>query len=782
MRFYNNPHLLARQELIDTFVARKPLLDELIDGLRRGGNQHHLLIGNRGSGKTTLLLRLATAIEDDPKLTKKAIPLRFPEEQYNVSRVSDFWMNAVDALADALERQGDHAEAKRVEASLAAVDPLEEVERAAQALAVLEGWARRSKRLIVLLVDNFDLILERLVDSLWAVRETLSAENRLVVIGASSRFIDEAIDYKSPFYDFFHVHELGPLSEDDARRVVLSLADRDHTPRVADVVARDPGRFKALYVLTGGTPRTLALLHTVLAAEHQDRVERDLESLLDQLTPYYKARFDDLPPQMQVIVDKVALHWHPITAAECQTATGFDVNTVSAQLSRLVKNGVLTKVALPGVSRLGFQVSERFFNIWYLMRASRRLRRRLAWFVEFLRIFYGEEDLRQRAEALLRTATPEQRAQPAQLLAFASAVADDRLRRRLELRAVSALTEQSISTIREVMDLEGEDVHLMPVIDRMHALRDIRRRIMHANVTWPDGMTATSVATTIASNPLAPLHIKKGLASAIERGEIPNELLAALMETAEMGRHFGTPLLEAIASGELPTFADAASLDEATELIELGLHREVVTAMLIYTTEMISRPLSEETLENLVRQSPDHARGFLHASLVLLHNNWPRARALAAMVAKHAPLDLDAWLPLLGRCVQHDLAREAVELLVDIDLAERWAPLFEALSAIAEKSRARLDGLAPEMRVAALALVDQLGGARHLSPAGGLRYHIDPADTLPAVGGERGGRGRTGAPEPAKASPRPKSPRRATHRRNGPAPKGTRRPERRGKP
>ena len=34
-----------------------------------------------------------------------------------------------------------------------------------------------------------------------------------------------------------------------------------------------------------------------------------------------------------------------------------------------------------------YQVAERFFNIWYLMRASRRVRAKLRWFVEFLRVF-----------------------------------------------------------------------------------------------------------------------------------------------------------------------------------------------------------------------------------------------------------------------------------------------------------------------------------------------------------------------------------------------------------
>src|SRR5262249_19714543 len=157
--------------------------------------------------------------EDNKQLAKKCIPLRFPEEQYNVSRPSDFWMNTIDALADALERQGDTAAAKHLESSLDELESLDEVERSKRSLALLEGWAKQSKRLIVLLVDNLDLVLDRLSDSLWELREALSLDNRLVAIGASSRFVEETIDYQSPFYDFFRAHELGPLSEDEARAI-----------------------------------------------------------------------------------------------------------------------------------------------------------------------------------------------------------------------------------------------------------------------------------------------------------------------------------------------------------------------------------------------------------------------------------------------------------------------------------------------------------------------------------------------------------------------------------
>ena len=387
-----NPHLLSRQDLIASFIARRPLLDELVDDLRRGAHQHHLLIGSRGSGKTTLLLRLAVAIEDDQKLARTALPLRFPEEQYNVARPSDFWLNCLDALTDVLEARGDQKGKRKLEAAVALVEQLPEGERSDVALAALTGWAKQAGKLLVLLVDNLDPILQRLRDSQWGLREALSADNRLVLIGATSTYLEDAVAYESPLYDFFHVHELGPLSEKDARALVTRLAKLTGTPHVQAALETDPGRFHALYALTGGMPRMLALLAGVLAADAPS-VDADLERMLDQMTPYYKARFDELPPQRQIIVDAVALHWHPITAAVCAERTRLDVNLASAQLDRLVKQGLLAKVSLPGASKLGFQIAERFFNIWYLMRASRRGRQQLAWFVEFLRMFHVEAEL-----------------------------------------------------------------------------------------------------------------------------------------------------------------------------------------------------------------------------------------------------------------------------------------------------------------------------------------------------------------------------------------------------
>lgn len=698
-----NPHLLSRQELIEIFVAREPLLDDLLDDLRRGGSQHHLLIGGRGSGKTTLLLRLATAIEDNKQLARKCIPLRFPEEQYNVSRPSDFWMNAIDALVDALERQGDTAAAKHLESSLDELESLDEAERSNRSLALLEGWAKQSKRVIVLLVDNLDLVLDRLSDSLWELREALSLDNRLVVIGASSRFVEETIDYQSPFYDFFRVHELGPLSEDEARAVVLSLARRANTPKVAEVLERDPGRFKALFVLTGGTPRTLALLHTVLALDQNDRIEHDLDRLLDQLTPYYKARFDDLPAQSQVVVDKVALHWRPITAAECQTATRLDVNVVSAQLSRLVKAGVLSKVAVLGPGKLGFQLSERFFNVWYLMRASRRLRRRLSWLVEFLRMFYGEEELRRRAEELIRTAPADSLTDPAKFLAFATAISDEALRRRLEFQAVCLLADKGTTVLREMMDLEGEDVHLVPVIDRVRALRDIRTRITSANIQWPLGLSSNDAAEIIVRSPLLPMTLKQQASHQIANASASMMEDVCSLVTTMQKIPFDAPgrLLAAISTGEVPSLSDVHSLEEARQIIDLMDSRSQATTLIIASTEHTQAPLREHVVQQLIDSEDSGVDAIIAVSGTLIEqHNWSRARELILLVTRHATakLRIIELATFFQYCITAGLAREALALFSETGLAERWAPLYEALRAVADDDVSLLDKLAPEMR------------------------------------------------------------------------------------
>ena len=89
--------------------------------------------------------RLAFAIEDDPQLSALWLPLVFPEEQYNVKSLGDFWLNCADALSDALDRMGDLGAAEALDKKVEDV-PVEPARRSAAALALLVGETERLGR------------------------------------------------------------------------------------------------------------------------------------------------------------------------------------------------------------------------------------------------------------------------------------------------------------------------------------------------------------------------------------------------------------------------------------------------------------------------------------------------------------------------------------------------------------------------------------------------------------------------------------------------------------
>ncbi len=486
--FYN-PNLLSESDLIRGFVARRPLLDDLLDDLRRAGRdgaaQHHLLLGQRGLGKTTLLRRLAIAVRDDAALSTIWLPLGFPEEQYNVGRLADFWLNCVDALSEALDRDGRAAEAADLDARLEALGTQPEP---ARALELLRSEAARLNRRLVLLVDNIDLVLDRVgdQDQEWALRRILSEEKSLTIIGASSRVLEAFYEHGRAFYDFFQVHELKGLDDNETFAVLRHLADEVDSAQVKRILDEQPARLRTLRMLTGGNPRTIALLFRIFQREGNDSdAQRDLEELLDLYTPLYKARFEELPPQAQRLVDAMALHWDPLTAGDLAEKIALPVNAVSAQLKRLEDLGVVEKAPWFGEKKTGFQIAERFFNIWYLMRASRRVRRRLVWLVKFLAAWFSEEELKTRAERLLRRgAEDEMGAERYSELSFAYAqlAPGERLRERLEHAGLRAAMADD--KIRATIDFSDLPPFSLDKTQRMEKMRSLAEAVPRARADW----------------------------------------------------------------------------------------------------------------------------------------------------------------------------------------------------------------------------------------------------------------------------------------------------------
>ncbi len=387
-----NPALLPPVETALACSLRRPPATRLLGLLRRlggaGAPQHQLVLGAPGSGKTMLLRTLRTALLDDPELAARWLPLTFPEAQWDVARPADLWVNALDYLVVALERVlGDAPAARALEAALAAL-PEDEDHRAPAALALLAAESDRLGRRFVLLVDTLDVVLTRLKKDEWHVREVLSAEPRLLVIGTSARAIEATYRYDAAFYDFFQLHELRRLPRHELLAQVEALAPGPLRAGLMRAAACRPALEAALDLL-GTQPRTLALLAEAATRVHDDAATAPLQGApdiscralvlptLDALSPALQAKMDALAPQSQQLVHALATAWHPLRPHELAARARLAPNLVSAQLHRLVQDGLVDKVPLLPGARHGVRLADRLFQVWLLLRLGQPHRRRL---------------------------------------------------------------------------------------------------------------------------------------------------------------------------------------------------------------------------------------------------------------------------------------------------------------------------------------------------------------------------------------------------------------------
>lgn len=485
LSLYNSGRMTPEQ-VMAAFAARRQQLDRIVGDLAaekpKSRAQHHLIVGQRGMGKTMLLARIAAELRTDPKLSARFIPLVFVEEQYAVDRLSKFWLNCLDSLADARELSGDAGGVAEIDATVARLTAAGM--RAAKddqpfADEVYEAFTRLAKaggQRPVLLVDNLQLVFERLDGGQQhSLRELLMRPGSPILVGTSPSPPPQSQDYGAAFYDQFKVHYLRPLEEAEMRALLLHLADAAKRDDVRQRVLQHPQRLTVLRQLTGGNPRTTLTLFFLYAEDFAPSVFGDLEGLLDRVTPLYKARFEELTPQQQVVASAIANHWDPVTAATLVDMTGLPAGTISSQVDRLEKTGVVERTELFGETRTGYQLAERFFNIWFLMRsASRRQRREVEFLTRFLENFYEPADRSRLARHLMG----EDRFSPDRFIwsrAVAASLTEpetaEELTRHAELTALQEAAREARARLRELIDFDRLPAATL-------AFDDLRKKLM----------------------------------------------------------------------------------------------------------------------------------------------------------------------------------------------------------------------------------------------------------------------------------------------------------------
>lgn len=393
-RIYNPAHL-TRDELKASFVARADTLAEMLRVI--GGQkpdrpcQHMLLIGPRGMGKTTLGLRFLYAIEDDPELCRRWQPVAFHEESYGIASLADFWIHALRHLTAAT---GDPHWEERAESFTR--DELDLERASAYALSELMDFSHGSGKRLILFVENLDAVIGQIHDErqIHSMRATLIERPEILLLGSANSFFEAIGGYGEPLYEFFRILKLKGIGQEGARKILETAGSSYRGPDAPESLRVEYGRLETIRQLTGGNPRLLGLACRLLIESPLGSAGEDLERLIDEQTPYFKARIEDLPGQSRKVFHCLSEGWRPLLAKEVADAARLTSSHASAQLKQLVDKGYAREVHLPRSKRARYDVSDRFYNIYYLFRFSRSGRVRLERLVAFLHDLFGSSGMR----------------------------------------------------------------------------------------------------------------------------------------------------------------------------------------------------------------------------------------------------------------------------------------------------------------------------------------------------------------------------------------------------
>ena len=378
-----NPGFLTDDQIIASFCVRTAEFESLVESLRESdasSSPHSLVIGPRGSGKTHLLLRVTAEVRRDPALSG-LFPIVFAEESYEVTTCGEFWLECLGRLAEqAPSQERDNLRLTYDELRTVTDDQA----LADRCVGSLLDFADRHETRLVLLVENLNMLFSDIDDPDvgWRLRQTLQTESRIILFGSATSRFDEIDNPEHALYDIFRVITLRPLDTAECETLWETVAGKPSTTEAV----------RPLEILTGGNPRLL----TIIARFGAERSFRDLmENLLDLVdehTEYFKSHLESLPSQERRVYLALARLWKPSTTREVADLARLNTNTCSAQLKRLVQRGT---VAIEGGTprRRQYYLTERLYNIYYLMRAGSGTDRIVKALCEFMICLYSQKEL-----------------------------------------------------------------------------------------------------------------------------------------------------------------------------------------------------------------------------------------------------------------------------------------------------------------------------------------------------------------------------------------------------
>ena len=391
-----NPGFLSDEEIVASFCVRTSEFESIVEmlrGCRESSNPHQIVIGPRGSGKTSLLLRIAAEIRRDALLSSHFFPVVFAEESYEVSTAGEFWLECLSRLAVQVPvREGGPDLGRSYEELRRISDDRTLGERC---LGVVLDFSDRNAKRLVLFVENLNTLFRDVSDpdAGWRLRKVLQTEPRIILLASATRRFDQIDDPDQALYDLFRVTSLRPLGTDECATLWQTVSGQEARHET----------IRSLRILTGGNPRLVMIVARFGTNLSFRALMSDLLDLIDDHTEYFRSHLEMLPAQERRVYLALADLWKPATAREIAGRARLETSKCSAQLTRLSERAIV-EVTGGTARRKQYYLTERMYNIYYLLRRPRGPHRMVESLIRFMESFYSPLELRDIGRSIARDA------------------------------------------------------------------------------------------------------------------------------------------------------------------------------------------------------------------------------------------------------------------------------------------------------------------------------------------------------------------------------------------
>ena len=366
------------------FVQRHKLVDVWLERLRDSiltGVKHHMLaVGPRGCGKSHLVALLISRLRKDSTVTERVRIAWLPEDETTPS----FWKFLLRILR-ALNAEYKGAFPPLIRDELAdASDDRRSSLLTDYLLKKLDG------RTLLVVVENLDDVMRGLKSEgqkRW--RAFLQEHPVAATLATAQQLTEDLSDRDRPFFNFFQIEHLLPLSAAEAldllRRIAIHTGNTDLNAFLQTAAGR--ARVRAIRHLAGGSHRVFIILSEFATREKLDDLVTAFEELLDELTPYYQERLRWLPDQQREIVEFLCRQARTVPVKEIAGELFLTEQTAAAQLKGLKDKGYVMAESVGRESR--YELAEPLMRLCVEVKDPRKEPIRLV--VEFLRIWYDRE-------------------------------------------------------------------------------------------------------------------------------------------------------------------------------------------------------------------------------------------------------------------------------------------------------------------------------------------------------------------------------------------------------